>query len=107
MPYDEMMGGGAPPELAGLMGGLNGAPEDAVGGGMAAEGGLDPDEKQVIQMLEAITSKEPDDAMSAQLADIVAKLYKLLADEQDTQMKALGGDPKQLRAMGKAYSGGQ
>jgi hypothetical protein len=70
--------------------------------GMAEEGGLDPDEKAVIQALEAITSKEPDDAKSAQLAKIVADLYKLLADEQDAKMSAMGGNPKQLRAVARA-----
>lgn len=73
-----------------------------VGGGMAATGGLDPDEKAVIQALEAITRDESDDAKSAQLAKIVADLYKLLADEQDAQMKAMGGDPRSLRAMSRA-----
>jgi hypothetical protein len=93
---------GPPAGLAEMLGGGVGPEGDA--GGMADSGGLDPDEKQVIQLLEQITSNEPDDAKSAQLAKIVADLYKLLADEQDTQIKALGGDPKQMRAMGKAYA---
>lgn len=101
----DMMNEQVPPEvmaaLGGGMGGPNGAP--AEGGGMADSGGLDPDEKAVIQALEEITSKEPDDAKSAELAAIIAKLYKLLADEQDTQMKAMGAEPKQMRALGKQY----
>lgn len=80
-------------------------PYDDSGQGVAAEG-LDPDEKQAIDILTELVKSEPDDAKSAALADIVAKLYKLLSDEQDTQMKAMGGDPKTLRAMGKAYAGG-
>lgn len=70
-------------------------------GGLESEG-LDPDEKSVIEALQVIVQKEPDDAKSAELAAIVAKLYKLLADEQDTQMKMLGGDPRQMRQMARA-----
>lgn len=85
---------------------LGGAlPYDAQGG--LDESGLDPDESQVIQALEKIAQREPDNAKSAALTKIVADLYKLLADQEDAEMTAAGGNPKQLRAMGRAYGGAQ
>ena len=69
------------------------------------EPGIDELERQAIDTIQKLVDREPDDSKSAVLAKILADLYKAVSDEQDTQMKMMGGDPKQMRQMAKASGG--
>lgn len=99
MPMDMM--GGAPPELAAMMGG--GAPAGPPA--EEAEEDLSPEEhlRKAIEHAQQAQVGEPDDADSHSLAKVTAELYKILAARQDAEMSAGGGNPKQLRALGRSY----
>ena len=61
--------------------------------------------RTAIEALQKAMQNESDDADSQQLADIVQRLYKLTAGQQDAAIQAMGGQPKQARALQKAYGG--
>ena len=111
-----MSGGGAPP----------GAPPDATGappGGEPSQitvtppdsgGGQGPQDtggpadsaaqhlQDAIDSAQAALQGEPDSAISAKLAKIVQELYAVQADAQDSHISAMGGNPKDMRAMHRA-----
>lgn len=72
-----------------------------------SEPGIDPDEQAILDSLQDILRDETDAARQQKLAKIIAELSALMAEEEDAQIKLMGGEPKQMRAMGRAYSGGQ
>jgi hypothetical protein len=92
----EMLAGGAPP-------GAEAAPEGE------PAGDAEESVRSAIDLLkEALANPVGDDDVeNAIVAKVIAELSKMLGDMQDTQVKALGGEPKQMRAMGKAYASGQ
>lgn len=60
--------------------------------------------RAAIEHAQGALTGEPDDADSASLAKVVQQLYAILAQRQDAEMKAGGGDPKQLRQLSRAYA---
>jgi hypothetical protein len=93
---------GMPPELMGALG----APPEAVAEEPPEEE-LSPVEhlRAAIEHAQAALTDEPDDADSAQLAKIVQGLYSILSQRQDSEDRAAGGDPKQLRMLRRSYGG--
>lgn len=70
-----------------------------------AGGGEQSDEELITSAIEALQQamqNASDDADSAELAKVVQTLYRLKAGNQDAAMQAMGGNPKQMRAMQKA-----
>lgn len=82
-----------PPELAALM------------GGEPAEQELSPADhlRAAIEHAQAALVDEPDDADSQALAKVVQALYQILSSRQDAEAQAMGGNPKQMRAMRRSY----
>ena len=99
-------GGPAGPEPATIdvtpPGGGNG-PQDTGGPADTAAQHL----QDAIDSAQAALQGEPDSAISAKLAKIVQELYAVQADAQDSHISAMGGNPKDMRAMHRAsgYSG--
>ena len=97
-----------PPGLAELFGGGGGPPDTiqvSPGGGMGEEESDEDLVRTAIEALEEAMHNESDDADSAVLAKVVQELYKLTAGQQDAAIQAMGGQPKQTRALQKAYGG--
>ena len=59
--------------------------------------------KTAIEALQKAMNNESDDADSAVLAKVIQDLYKLTAGQQDQAIQAMGGQPKQMRGLAKAY----
>jgi predicted phage gp36 major capsid-like protein len=100
----------APPGLAELFGGAQEAPLeepdeiDVTPPGMEEEEESDADLLRVaIEALEKAQRNESDDADSATLAKIVHELYKLTSGQQDAEVAAMGGKPKETRALQRVY----
>lgn len=56
-----------------------------------------------IDHAQAAQQAEPDSAYSATLSKVVHELYKIQSDQQDGHINAMGGKPKEMRAMHRAY----
>lgn len=91
-----------------------GLPPDVAGPGDNPDASTPADQPQMspadhlqaaIEHAQAALHAEPDSADSAKLAKIVQSLYAIQADQQDSHMQAMGGKPKEMRALGKAYGG--
>lgn len=98
-----------PPGLAEMFSG----PPDTI---QVNQGGMEPEPEEepmtdedlirsAIESLQEAMGNEADDANSAGLAEIITKLYKLTSGQQDAAIQAMGGQPKQTRALQKAYGG--
>lgn len=55
-----------------------------------------------LEHSQAALVNEPDDADSQELADIVRKLYAILANRQKEADTSMGGNPQVLRGMRRA-----
>ena len=96
---------GPPPGLAEMFGPVPEEEPDEIDVTPAEEEESDEDlVRTAIQALEQAMQNESDDADSAVLAKVVQELYKLTSGQQDAAMNAMGGNPKQMRAMQKAYA---
>jgi hypothetical protein len=97
-------GAGIPPEL---LAALQGASPGAGPGPDQGPPVPNPDVhlRNAIREAQAALVGEPDDADSAQLAQIVKDLYGLLAKRQNSHVQAMGGNPAAMRAMSRASLG--
>ena len=103
---------GPPPGLADMFGGMGPDEEpdeiDVTPHGAADEepdSGIDPDEQAILDALQDLIRKNTDADYQAKVGKIAADLAKVMADNENADMSAMGGNPKQMRAMNKAYAG--
>jgi len=101
-PQANMQGGPPPGLLEALMGGAGAG--DAGPVAQPKQGWLEH-LQAALDEIQAAQVGAPDNADSKVIAKMAADLYALLAGHQDQQIQATGGNPKQMRAMSKAYAG--
>lgn len=94
-----------PPGLAEM---FNGPPESiqvpAPGAEPVEEEGIDPDEQAILDALQDLIRNSGDADYQAKVGKIAADLAKVMAESENDAMSAMGGNPKQMRAMQKAYA---